>query len=151
MRDYIIGENTLADNEWLLKTTSSLPGAYPALHVTKGFMTKFTQKGVLPKAFIEWGSKFDYSNGPNYNSRCTYPIISTLPISIMEEVPREGWSIHDCRIGKSQEWATMLHPLGFTVEIYLSNLLDLIPDITIIKGVLQGQFYWNAKKLYKAL
>ena len=144
MREYIVGENTLADNEWLLKKYSNRRGA-------KGFMAKFTQKGVLPKGFIDWGSTFDYAAPRpanwNYGDKWNHPIINSLPITIIEEVPREGWEIHDCRIGKSQEWATMLHPLGFTVEIYLSDLLELIPKITITKGVLEGKFYWNAKKL----
>lgn len=143
MREYIEGENTLAENEWLLKRHNYGQG------VTKGFMSKFTLKGVLPKPFHEWGTVSDFQapRPIGWTYKDGYPVKSTLPIFIIEEIPREGWSIYDYRIGKSQEWATMLHPLGFTIEIYLTNLLELIPKITITKGVLEGKFYWNTKKL----
>jgi hypothetical protein len=60
-----------------------------------------------------------------------------------------GWKIVKWRFGQSQNWATMKHPEGFTVEIYLQQLLELIQTHTVDAGVLIGKFYWKDNKLIK--
>jgi hypothetical protein len=120
----------LKDNEYLLKIRED------DSEVNTGFMTKFTQKGLIPKSFEDWGV-----------NRWTTIKEEPLPIYVFEEKFREGWKILDWRFGKSQNWATMLHPEGFTVEIYLSQLLELIKEIDVKKGELIGEFKWSNKKL----
>jgi len=101
-----------------------------------GFMAKFNQKGEIPLSFAKWSIN-KYPHGDE----------DPLPIYIFKEEFRSGWSIESWRFGKSQNWATMMHPEGFTVEIYLSQLLELMEDITVIKKELIGEFKWERKKL----
>jgi hypothetical protein len=123
----------LAENEYLLKIRDD----------KTGFMSKFTQKGELPKAFKEWGGK------PHYTPELGRHTTNIPEIMIMEEFPRSGWKIVSWRFGQSQNWATVRHPLGFTVEVYLQDLLHVIKCNTVINGELQGEFSWNAHKLIK--
>lgn len=127
----------LEDDEWLLKL---------APDVKTGFLTKLTQKGQLPKAFDEWreGYMYGYINGVYSHTKTP-----KLPVYIHKEKPSEGWTLERWRIGKSQEWATMIHPEGFTVEIYLTNFLELVKENTIINGIIQGKFKWENHKLVK--
>lgn len=142
LRDYTTGE-PLAENEYLLKIrvdktvkwnpdtkTHDLIGSYKT-----GFLTKLTQKGQLPKAFEDWGK--------------TYVDRTTLPTYVFKEFARSGWKIVSWRFGQSQNWATVLHPEGFNVEIYLQQLLEIIRENTIENGVLIGKFYWKDNKLFK--
>lgn len=114
----------LAENEYLLKIRKSI-GTY-----NTGFFSKLTQKGELPKLFNEWGGND-----------------TKLPIYIYQETAASGWKILHWRFGQSQNWATMKHPYGFTVEIYLQQLLELIREHQIVEGTLIGKFYWKDNKL----
>lgn len=140
IRDYIPGE-PLAENEYLLKLRqdeeyhSETHSWSLAKHKT-GFLTKLTQKGELPKAFEQWGGKRG-------------DIGKNLPIYVFQETARNGWKIMKWRFGQSQNWATVLHPEGFTVEIYLQQLLEIIKENTVDAGVLVGKFYWKDHKLFK--
>jgi hypothetical protein len=87
----------------------------------------------MPKAFADWGK--------TYNDR------TPLPTYVFEETFRSGWRILSWRFGQSQNWATMRHPEGFTVEIYLQQLLELIKMNTVDAGVLIGEFKWSDHKL----
>ena len=125
---------TLKDNEYLLKIRPK-DGCWNK-HDT-GFLAKYNKNGSMPKSFLDWGRTYGKA-------------ISPLPeITLHYETFRPGWIIVSWRFGESQNWATMLHPDGFTVEIYLQNLLELINTNTIKKGVLQGNFKWEDKKLIK--
>lgn len=141
VRNYTPGEK-LAENEYLLKLRQdeAYDGAtntwYPAKHKT-GFLTKLTQKGELPKAFESWGGKRYGETGHNE------------PIYVFEESPRSGWEIIAWRFGQSQNWATMKHPEGFTVEVYLQQLLTIIKMHTVDAGVLIGKFRWQDHRLIK--
>lgn len=126
LRNYTQGE-TLAENEYLFKLRND----------NTGFLTKLTKKGELPKAFEEWGGMRYGENG------------KSLPIYVFEETAMSGWKIVKWRFGQSQNWATMRHPEGFTVEIYLQQLLELIQTHTVDAGVLIGKFYWKDNKLIK--
>lgn len=130
MKPLYIDNYQLKDNEYLLKIDES---------DKMGFLTKLTQKGLIPKAFDEWRYDFIYlrkdKNKPKF------------PIYIHEEVPTNGWKLIKWRIGKSQEWATVMHPEGFMIEIYLTNFLEIVKNNTIINGVIQGQFIWKENKL----
>lgn len=90
-------------------------------------------------------------------------------IRVINEDFREGWKIAGFRSGESQSWASVLHPYGFILEIYLSDFMNHImggdrdrvtgsrirglvdPEGTVdIKdGVLQGSFKWAGNKLIK--
>lgn len=115
----------LAENEFLFKEKDGV-----------GFLTKLTQKGQLPKAFDEWRV---------YG----WPPSEKLPIHVHTEVAQAGWKLVRWRIGKSQEWATMRHPEGFTVEIYLTNFLEIALNNVVDNGVILGNFKWRDHKLVK--
>lgn len=119
----------LADNEYLLKIRED-GGKYKT-----GFLSKLTQKGELPVAFKEWGD--------GYGKR------ADLQIYVFEEKHRSGWKIVSWRFGQSQNWAKVLTPEGFTLEIYLQQLLEIVLSNTIIDGVIQGELLWQQHKLFK--
>ena len=134
----------LLENEYLLKVRDE------GVRHTKqkwytGFMTKFTQKGKLPLAFADWNVYGYYAVQSGQQNP------SPLPIYIVTETFRSGWQLVDWRIGKSQEWATVMHPLGYTVEIYLSNFLTLVKENVINHCVIEGEFKWEDHKLIKSV
>lgn len=98
-----------------------------------GFMTKFNKDGSIPVAFDNWG-KIEYEN---------------VPIYIIKEEFRSGWKLSSWRFGMSRNWAVLIHPKGFTLEIHLQNFLDIVKENTIINGELQGEFKWAPTKLIK--
>jgi len=117
----------IGENEYLLKIRSD----------KTGFMTKLTQKGEYPKAFLDWGVEG------------WKPKKTDLPVYIMTETYKAGWKIMSWRFGMSQNWATVLHPDGFKVEIYLQDLLKIIQTNVVVKGVIQGEFMWKSNTLIK--
>jgi hypothetical protein len=129
----------LQENEYLLKVRPAIP-RYPNEPET-GFLSKLTQKGELPKAFTDWGKAYDYVK----REYTTDP-----PIQIHTEDFRGGWQLESWRFGQSQNWASVITPEGWTVEIYLSHFLDIVKNNTIINGVILGEFKWEANKLIKA-
>lgn len=142
VRDYIPGE-PLAENEYMLKIRDDKKHRWDAETKTytdleyykTGFLSKLTKKGELPKAFEDWGK--------------TYTDRTPLPTYVFQESARSGWKIVSWRFGQSQNWATVRHPEGFNVEIYLQQLLEVIQENTIDAGVLIGKFYWKDNKLFK--
>jgi len=103
-----------------------------------GFLTKLTKKCEVPVKFKDWDRHW---NGSTY--------VTNETIYVWQETFRSGWSLVDWRIGKSQEWAIMKHPEGFTVEIYLNNFLTIIQENTVERGVIHGEFKWEDNKLIK--
>jgi len=132
VRDYTPGEN-LAEDEFLLKIRPNIQRG--EILTPTGFLTKLTQKGAIPKAFESWGT--------------TYMDKTPLPTYVFREDFHSGWKIVSWRFGQSQNWATMKHPNGFTVEIYLQQLLEIIQQNTVDAGVLIGEFKWADHKLIK--
>lgn len=133
MRLYEKGD-VLKDNEYLLK----IRGNRSENEIPTGFLTKFNKDGSIPKAFDSWGT-YSYSRVQN----------EMLFTYIFEETYRSGWKLFSYRFGKSQNWAEMIHPEGFIVEIYLTDLLDLIHENLIVNGELSGRFKWEGNKLIK--
>jgi hypothetical protein len=129
MKEYEDGYKLL-ENEYLLKLRK---GIYRDADLVTGFLSKYTQKGAIPKAFQDWGK--------------TPPKYENLPIYIFTEIPKSGWKIYSWRFGQSQNWATVIHPDGFTLEIYLDQFLEIVKNNTIIAGEIQGCFYWKDNKL----
>lgn len=125
----------LKEDEYLLK----IRGENSHGGVATGFLTKLTQKGAVPKSFDEWGSTPKYS----YTERVD------LPIYVVKETFRSGWKLYRWRFGESQNWASLIHPDGYTVEIYLQQFLDIVKNGDIIKGEIVGEFKWEDKKLIK--
>lgn len=142
VRDYVPGE-PLTENEFLLKIRDDKvrkwdrdKGEYiDEGWVKTGFLSKLTQKGQLPKAFEDWGK--------TYNDR------TPLQTYVFQEDYASGWKIIKWRFGQSQNWATMRHPQGFTVEIYLQQLLEIIQEHNVDVGVLIGEFRWADHRLHK--
>jgi hypothetical protein len=142
IRDYIPGE-PLAENEYMLKLRDDKKRQWNTEthsfsdweHHKTGFLSKLTQKGQMPKAFTEWGK-------PYMNAEPTHTYV-------FQEYPRSGWKIVSWRFGQSQNWATVRHPEGFNIEIYLQQLLEVIQKNNIEAGVLIGKFYWKDNKLFK--
>lgn len=127
-RPYVDGYKPL-ENEYLLKIR---------IDDNTGFMSKLTMKNALHKSFEEWGI-YKYSREPQV----------PLPIYVIEETYRSGWELISWRIGQSQEWATVLHPFGFTVEIYLTDFLNIVKNNVIVNGKIEGEFKWEGNKLIK--
>lgn len=121
----------LGPDEFLLKIRPSS---------NTGFLTKLTQKGKIPLAFENWGHNKYPTHGLNDKP---------LQIYVFKEEFNKGWKIHQWRFGQSQNWATMIHPKGFTLEIYLTDLLNIIVNNTVIDGVIQGEFKWENNTLIK--
>jgi len=123
----------LAENEFLLKVfTFKRARIDNEDFLRSGFLTKLTQKGDVPVKFKEWKKYFD-----------------PIPITIHTEIPRSGWKIIGFRGGESQNWAVVLHPLGFTVEIYMKHLIDLLQEVTAIDGFIQAELTWEYAKLIR--
>lgn len=113
----------LKDNEYLLKIEGyGTPSG--------GFLTKFNKDGTIPVAFQKWGN---------------YP--TEVPIYIHIEEAKRGWRLHKFRIGKSQNWAVLIHPDGFTVEIYLTNFLDILKKDVMRNCELEDSYKWESNKL----
>ncbi len=127
MKPYI--PNTpLGENEYLLKIYKG--NHHRGIPFNTGYMTKLTQKGEMPKPFKEW---YD------------------VPVYVVEETFQSGWILVSHRFGESQNWAVLLHPLEFTIEIHLTNFLELCQEITVTGGILLGRFKFNpqTKRLEK--
>ena len=60
-----------------------------------------------------------------------------------------GWKVYDYRPGQSQQWAELVHPKGFRVEIYLENFFEILKTSILIDGVIQGEWRWEGHKLIK--
>jgi len=43
----------------------------------------------------------------------------------------------------SQNWATLVHPNGFTVEIYLDQVLEIVKGGVIESGEIVGKWKWE--------
>lgn len=137
--DYVEGY-TLKENEYMLKLRDNQEYDsisrtwFPSKNKT-GFLTKFNKDGSMPKAFNDWGK--------------TYQDRTPLPTYIFEETFRSGWKILNWRFGKSQNWATIRHPEGFTLEIYLQQFLEIVKTEIIDEGHILGEYKWEDHKLIK--
>lgn len=133
MKKYIKGYQ-LEEDEYLLKIRNNRDGT------KTGFLTKLTQKGELPKAFENWENQYWYGRGEK----------EVCPIYIHKESFYKGWKLLKWRFGQSQNWATIIHPAGFTLEIYLNQFLEIALNNTIEDGEIQGEFKWENNKLISA-
>lgn len=131
MKKYKEGES-LAEDEYLLKIRKD--GRRSDDHV--GFMTKLNKTGKIPVAFDSWNSG-------------KYGDSERLPIYVVKETFKKGWKLLSWRFGMSQNWAVMLHPDNYTVEIYLNQFLEIIESNTVINGEIQGKFKWENNELIK--
>jgi hypothetical protein len=109
----------LKENDFLLKIRSD----------NTGFLTKFNKDETISHSFLNWSKD--------------------RPIYVFEETYKSGWKLKNWRFGQSQNWATLIHPEGFTVEIYLKQFLEIVLDNRIENGEIIGEFKWNKNKLYK--
>lgn len=130
MKEYIKGYK-LEEDEYLLKIREK---------DKVGFLTKLTQKGEIPKAFADWEFHAHYGRLPEAEK---------FPIYVFKEEFRKGWKLNKWRFGMSQNWASVIHPEGFSVEIYLSQFLDIVKTSTVVNGEIQGRFKWCENKLIK--
>lgn len=123
----------LSEDEYLLKIQISNPSGRLS-HVTgrpnAGFLSKLNKDGSIPKPFEKWGR-------------------SNTEIHVFKETFRAGWRLHSFRVGKSQNWAVVISPEGFTLEIYLQELKYLLKEISTVNGLMLGKFKWTYGKLLK--
>lgn len=129
MEKFVEGR-VLEENEYLLKIRPD--GGTRWRTYNTGFLTKLNKNGTIPVNFAKW----------NFVS-------NKLDIFVVTETYRTGWKIVGARFGESQNWAILLHPDNYTVEIYMNSLIDLINTNTIINGEIQGEFKWKEKNLEK--
>ncbi len=101
-------------------------------YASTGFMTKLTKKGEFPVAFGKWNDH-DKVNGKK--------------AFIIKEKFQTGWRFDSFRRGQSQDWATLVHPLGFKVDVYGDVMEQIIKDYNILKGLIEGSFMWEPYKL----
>lgn len=127
MKPYVIGQ-TLEQDEYVLK----LRGARSNNEFPTGFMSKLTKKNELMKSFEDWGKSYHESDPE---------------IFVYKETFKTGWRLESWRFGESRNWARMIHPDGFALEIHLENFLTLVHNYTITNGVIDGIFKWEDKKL----
>ncbi len=131
---------SLEENEYLLKVKFRHSNQHPDFETPIGFLTKLTKDGKIPKAFETWprGSHQEL-------------------MYVHTEVFSYGWKILGFRFGESQNWARMLHPRGFVIEIYADSTwnkregLSLIEVIStsksIVNGNIDGLYQWRANTL----
>jgi hypothetical protein len=120
-------QTPLGENQYMLKISAGV-----------GFLSKLNKDGSIPKRFDDWRMR-------GYGAEA-----KRIPIYLHTENFEENWKLvenYPCRIGQSQQWVILKHPKGFTVEIYLDNFMEILKNITIEKGVLQGKFKWQDNKL----
>lgn len=122
----------LQENEYLAKFCVIYAG-----QPHTGFLAKYTLKGEIPKNFLTWKNYSDGS-GPKQ-------------IFIHTEEFKSGWKFLVARFGESQNWAVLVHPDNFLIEVYMNDFIELLKTITIINGELQGNFKWKDKKLVKEI
>lgn len=96
-----------------------------------GFLSKTNKDGSIPKNFQSWRN---------------YQDIETC---LFKEIYRSGWKIISCRFWESQGLVRVIHPLGFQLEIYMTNFFELLQNNKIINGVLQGKFKWYKSTLIR--
>jgi hypothetical protein len=108
-----------------------------SLAAPMAFMKKLNKDKSIGVAFTNWGlTRFSKDNyDPN--------------IYVFIESFRSGWEFVGYRVGESQSWVTVKHPLGFKIEIYLSNFMQLMKTNNIYNGALDGSFKWELNKLIK--
>ena len=117
LSDQELEDLKLEDDEYLLKINSS----------GMGFMTKKNKTGTVPVAWLDWEN---YGN--NNNNHKSF---------IIKESFRKGWKLIGHRLGKSQAWAKVKHPFGFTMEVNLAGIID-----TLQKSELEyGEFMVSMK------
>lgn len=117
----------LQENEYLAKF-SDINASQPCY----GFLSKYTLKGEIPKNFLSWR---------NFSRE----------IFIHQEVFKCGWKFLRARFGESQNWAVLVHPDNFLIEVYMENFIELLKTTTMVNCELIGNFMWKDKKLVKYL
>ena len=131
---YVPGQK-LGIDEYVLKVRDSGDEEPPT-----GFLAKLSKKHEIMKSFDNWGVHWDYTTK-------TPKLSDSLPIYVFKETYRTGWKIEDWRFGMSQNWATMVHPEGWTVEIYLHQFLEIVKTFSVVHGTIIGEFKWEDKTL----
>ncbi len=115
-----------------------------------GFLAKPTQKGKVPLSFVNWRTK--HIKNQNYQGDFLDSKLKRREIDcyLFTEIFREGWEFVGFRWGQSQSWARVKHPVGFILEIYASNLKEIILENNLNKGVIEGMWKWEKNKLIKS-
>jgi hypothetical protein len=120
----------LKDFQWLLKVRDD----------NVGFLTKLTLKGELPKPFDEWGCNYYTGNKLD------------IEVKVIDEEFSADWklpvgdSYKMYRLGKSQSWVKVIHPLGFVLEVRIQNFFEkIVPFLS--DGKLTGKYKWIGNEL----
>ena len=121
----------LKDTEWLLKVRKD----------KMGFLSKLTQKGKLHVAFDEW-----------HNGGWHPQPGDEIPVVVINEKFKSGWELNSgsrydmYRLGKSQSWVKVKHPMGFILEIHLENFFNIVVPY-LSEGKMVGEYKWVGNKL----
>lgn len=116
----------LEKDQWLLKVAVDNYEPNP-LRRKVGFLTKPTKTGNLPVAFADWRK---YQVSPEYK--------------IHKEEFNSGWKVIGYRRGASQDWCVLLHPKGFTLEVYMVDFIHKVSSgvISIYCGEIREKCKW---------
>ncbi len=123
----------LGKDQYLLKV-ATIPHESREDYKKIGFLTKLNKDGSIPVAFQEWRSRG----------------LVTEPKVVTEEFAY-GWKLLGYRRGASVDWAVLIHPRGFTVEVKLAGFIELIKTVETDCGVLIGAFKWSKDGLIEKL
>jgi hypothetical protein len=128
MQTVIYNGQELKDNEWLVKVRND----------NMGFQTKLTKKNELPKPFENWNNRY-YGTIP-------------IPVTVITEEFSDKWKLNSgdrfdmYRLGKSQSWVKVVHPLGYILEIRIQNFFEeVVPYLS--DGKLIGNYRWIGNEL----
>ena len=99
-----------------------------------GFLTRLNKDKTVPKAFQDWGEGY-YKNH------------TSLPIKVIEEIPRAGWKIVGWRGGKSQTWVKVKHPLNFILEIRMDNFMNDVLQHVTDGQIVKGKWKWTKNEI----
>jgi hypothetical protein len=94
-----------------------------------GFLTDLTKDGSVNLDFLKHNSE--------------------LPIYVFEETFRKSWKVLNNYRGGSQDWCRVLHPLGFILEIQMTNFIEILKNDTCINGELQGFYRFHKNQLIR--
>jgi hypothetical protein len=128
----------LKEDEYLLRVENEI--SYRTnIKKSIGFLSKLNKTGKINKNFTKWRNWNNHEEGNRSDNE--------LDIMVHKETFAKGWKFISFRGGESQDWARLQHPLGFELEVYINTFIDMVQDITIINGELQGKFKWSYSKL----
>jgi len=129
----------LEEDQFLLKLYYLENRARPQHSRKEVIITRLNKNGTIPKKFLDFR---------RYNNDLTYPA-NKEEVVIYKEDFFAGWKFKSFRYGSSRTWVIIQHPYGFDIEISDTNFAELMENIQIKNGILQGKFKHTNKTLLR--